>query len=89
MYCRTFAEIEHAALQEYPVGALCHLTSERVYLTDEVAFCSASDRRIARHVRYRVQIYRENYGLYAESRAGKRGFNARMSGADNGNVVII
>jgi len=85
---RAFAAVEHTELYTCPVGASRHFASERVEFAHEVAFACAAYRRVARHIADGVEVYCKADRTHAQARGGKRGFDSRMPGADNGNIIL-
>ena len=52
-----------------------------------MALARAADGGVAGHIAHRVQVDGKADRLHPEARAGKRCLDARVSRADNGNVV--
>ncbi len=84
----TLAASEHSELDAAGIGGACHLTAERVHLADQTALRAAAYRRIAGHIAHRVEVYREHHRACADARRRERGFDARVTRADDGNVKL-
>ena len=81
-----FAAVEHPELNARSVRRLAHLAAEHIKLADEMPLARAADGGVARHVADAVEIHREAHGAQPEPRRGERGLDARVSGADDGNI---
>ena len=81
-----FAAVEHPELNARSVRRLAHLAAEHIKLADEMPLARAADGGVARHVADAVEIHREAHGAQPEPRRGERGLDARVTGADNGNI---
>ena len=85
---RTFAEVEHSALERILVRRLAHFAAESVNFSDKVAFARSADRRIARHISDPVQIYCKHGGFYAEPCRCKCRFNSCVTCTDNYYIIF-
>ena len=86
---RTFASVEHPALDEAPVGGNPHHPAQRVDLPHQMTFGSAADRRVAGEVRHRVQRQGKQHHLRPQLRRRHRRFNPGMSGADHRYIITF
>ena len=85
---RTFAEVEHPALNHHFVRRLRHLATEGVDFPDKMTFRRAADGRVAGHIGDFVEIERKNTGFCAEARRRKGRLDPGVTRADDGNVVF-
>jgi len=86
---RTTAPIEQLELNPCRVDRASHQSTERVDLANQVSLRRAADRRIARHVRDGVPGQRADRNVAPHARRGPRGFDARVSRADDDDVVAM
>ena len=85
----TFARVEHAGLDECIVNGMPHFAAEGVDLANEMPLAGAADCGIAGHERDGVQIERQKQCIKPHAGTGKRGFTARVTCTDDGNIKVI
>ena len=89
LYGGSSALVEHAKLQARGVNIARHFTAQRVNFAHHVAFCYAANGRVARHLRDGVEVHGQQQCFTSHACRGQRGFCARMSTADNNDVVFF
>ena len=85
MHRRALAEIERSALQRNAVCRASHFAAQGVDFKDKVTLARAANGRIARKVGNGIKVDGEENGIHSHTRRRERGFNACVSGADDGN----
>ncbi len=68
------------------VSGDAHLSTQSIHFAGDVPFCRPTDGAIARQVANSIQAHGDASRFAAHSRAGKRGLNARMPGANHHDV---
>jgi hypothetical protein len=53
-----------------------------------MAFARTADGGVAGHIADGVEIDRKADGIQSEARGSKRGFNTRVAGADDGDIIL-
>jgi hypothetical protein len=86
---RALGGIQHAELNASRIGVQPHRSAEGIDLTDHVALCQTSDRRITGHLPNGVGILCEQEGFAAQAGRSHRGFYACMAGPDDDDIVIF
>src|SRR5436190_2827104 len=81
------ASIQEPELNSDSIGQLAHHTAQCVDLANKVTLCNPADCRVARHLRYQIDIHRDHGSLQAHSRASPRSFAAGMAGTHDDDVV--
>ena len=83
---RTFAPVQHPALEKAGVCRLSHFAAQCVDLPDEMAFCRAADGRIAGILAIwsREMV---NSTVRPARRRGKGSLHAGMACADHGDII--
>ncbi len=89
MHRRSFAQIEHPALQESRVGSMSHLPAQRINLAHEMPLGGAADGGVAGAVAHRVQIDGKDHRPAAQPCTCQRCFNPGMARANNRYVIIL
>jgi hypothetical protein len=84
-----FATVQHAELDSGGVDHAAHLAAQGVDLADNLPLGHAADGRIAAHLGHGVAVHREQHRLRAQPGRGECGFAPGMSGADDGDVVVV
>ena len=85
---RPLRAVEHAELQRREVGDAAHLTSECVYLSDNLSFSYSADCRVARHFGEFDHIHRQQQRARAESCGGRCGLATGVTSADDDYIVV-
>ena len=86
---RALANVQHSELQAGRVDRPPHRSAERVDFPNDVSLADAADRRIATHLRDRVEVPRQERRFRAHSRRRQRRFRPGVSGADDDHVEIV
>lgn len=84
---RTFAPVQHPALEKAGVCRLSHFAAQCVDLPDEMAFCRAADGRIAGHIGDLVERNGKQHRAAAQTGRGKGSLHAGMACADHGDII--
>ena len=84
-----FAAIEHAELDAGGVDGAAHRAAQGVDFADDLPFGHAADGRIAAHLADGIEVGGQQCGLGADACRGQGRLGARMSAADDQNVVIV
>ena len=85
---RPLALVQEPVLDAARVGGLCHLAPQGVQLPDQMALAGAADGGVAGHVARRVQVDGEHDGLHPQPGGGQGSLNARVAGADDGDIKL-
>ncbi len=85
----TFAAVEHAELDAGGVDGLAHGPAEGVDFADDLSLGHAADGRIAAHLGDGVEVAGQQRGLCPHAGRGQGRLAARMSAADDQNVVVV
>ena len=86
---RALANVQHSELEAGRVDRSPHRSAERVDFPNDVSLADAADRRIATHLRDRVEVSRQKSRFRAHSRRRQRRFRPGVSGADDDHVEIV
>jgi hypothetical protein len=70
------------------ISRSAHLTAEGIDLIYEMALCCAADRRVTGHIAELIEREREESCVNAESGAGERRFDTRVTASDDGNTCL-
>jgi hypothetical protein len=84
-----FLGVQHPELQTGHIRRLTYLTAKRIDLPRQVSLGQTPDRRIARHLPYRVGIDGEQHGLAAHASGGQRSLDPGMTGTDHYHIVFL
>ena len=71
------------------VGQLAHDAAQRIDLSDQVPFRNSADRRVARHLRDKINIHGDHRGSQTEPGASSRRLATGMTGADNDDIILL
>ncbi len=82
----TAAEVEGFCLERGCIRIFSHFAAEGIDFIDEVTFCEAADRRVARHAGNGVRTGRHEDGGKAHPSCGEGGFSARMTATDDDDI---
>ena len=85
---RAFSAVEHPVLDAAGVCGPAHLPAEGIQLADQMPLSGPADGGVAGHIAHGVQIDRKDDGFQSEPGGRKRGLDARVSRADDGDVVV-
>ena len=83
-----FALVQHPALQ---IGGVCrqtHHAAQRVHLPHQRALGGAADAGVAGHIADGVQTHGKDSRFCAQYSSCVGGFDARMAGADDDDIII-
>ncbi len=85
---RTLPPVEQPVLDTGPVRRLSHLAPQGIQLPDQVALAGAPDGGVAGHVAHRIQVDGEAQGAHAHPGGGQRSLDARVAGANDGDIKL-
>ena len=64
-----------------------HRPAQGVDFANHVSFRQASNRRVARHLAYGIQVLTQEKGFGAQARCGQSRLNSRVAGTDHNDIV--
>ena len=85
---RAFALVQHPALQVGGIRRQTHHAAKGIQFTHQRSFCSAADAGIAGHIADGVQTHGKDGRFCAQHSSCMGGFDARMAGADDDDIII-
>jgi len=88
LHRRSSPSVEHAELDHRLVDQVCHLTTQRIHFTDQVALGQAADSRIAGESSNRIQTLGDQNCRVPEPGKGQGGLYAGMPGSNDYRIVI-
>ena len=83
-----FALVQQPVLDAALVGSFCHLAAQGVQLPDQMALAGAADGGVAGHIAHGVQIDGKYHRLQPQPGGGQRRLDARVPGADDGDIKL-
>ena len=86
---RALLRVQHAELDPGLVDGPGHLAAKGVDLLDQMPFSDAANGRIAGHLTDVIEVQRQHQRLETHAGGRQRGFNSRMSGPDNDDIVDL
>ena len=87
-YGRPFRAVQHPELYRRGIRYEPHLSSQCVYLSDNLAFSYSADSRIARHLGYFVHVHRHQTGLCAYPGSCRSSLAACVAATDDNDIVV-